>query len=74
MVFQRLCLVNRWCCGEGEFQQHSRILQPDGVTPVVDGKIVKHQRLDEVWTLLATPDKFNAYISKAIDKYTGDEL
>ena len=40
MVFQRLCLVNRWCCGEGEFQQHSRILQPDGVTPVVDGKVV----------------------------------
>jgi hypothetical protein len=40
MVFQRLCLVNRWCCGEGEFQQHSRILQPDGITPVVDGKVV----------------------------------
>ncbi len=43
------------------------------VTLVVDGKIIKHQRLDEVWTLLATPDKFNAYISKAIDKYTGYE-
>ena len=43
------------------------------VTLVVDGKIVKHQRLDEVWTLLATPDKFNAYISKAIDQYRGNE-
>lgn len=43
------------------------------VTSVVDNKIVKHRRLDEVWTLLATPDKFNAYISKAIDQYRGDE-
>ena len=39
-VFQRLCLVNRWCCGEGKFQQHSRILAPDGTTPVVEGKTV----------------------------------
>ena len=40
VVFQRLCLVNKWCCGEGEFQQQSRILKPDGVTPVVVGKSV----------------------------------
>ena len=39
-AFQRLCLVNRWCCGEGTFQQRSRILKPDGVTPVVEGKMV----------------------------------
>jgi hypothetical protein len=39
-VFQRLCLVNRWCCGEGTFQQRSRILKPDGITPVVEGKVV----------------------------------
>ncbi|MBN1558022.1 MAG: hypothetical protein JW951_07740 [Lentisphaerae bacterium] len=29
-VFQRICLVNRWCCGEGRFTQHSRIIRPDG--------------------------------------------
>jgi len=40
-VFQRLCLVNRWCCGEGEFEQRSRILKPDGTTVVVDGKPVR---------------------------------
>lgn len=40
-VFHRLCLVNRWCCGEGEFAQQSRILGPDGRTTVVEGKNVK---------------------------------
>ncbi len=40
-VFQRLCIVNRWCCGEGEFQQLSRIVKPDGVTPLVEGQPVK---------------------------------
>ena len=41
VVFQRLCLVNRWCCGEGEFQQRSRIFGPDGTTLVVEGGAVK---------------------------------
>lgn len=40
-VFQRICLVNRWCCGEGEFTQHSRIVAPDGMTPITQGKPVK---------------------------------
>jgi hypothetical protein len=39
-VFQRLCMVNRWCCGFGEFSQQSRILKPDGMTVVVQGKPV----------------------------------
>lgn len=39
-AFQRLCVVNRWCCGEGEFIQHSRILKPDGDTVLVEGKEV----------------------------------
>lgn len=38
-VFQRLCVVNRWCCGEGDFKQRSRILAPGGAT-VVEGKDV----------------------------------
>lgn len=40
-VFQRLCIVNRWCCGEGEFEQLSRIVKPDGTTPLVQGQPVK---------------------------------
>jgi hypothetical protein len=33
-------MVNRWCCGFGEFSQQSRILKPDGMTVVVQGKPV----------------------------------
>ncbi len=29
-VFQRICLVNRWCCGRGAFTQQSRLVGPDG--------------------------------------------
>lgn len=39
-VFQRICVVNRWCCGMGEFTQRSRILNPDGDTSLVEGKPV----------------------------------
>ena len=40
-LFQKLCMVNRWCCGFGEFTQRARILHTDGVTPLVEGKEVK---------------------------------
>jgi len=40
-AFQRLCIVNRWCCGEGEFVQKSRILMPDGGTALIEGKAVR---------------------------------
>jgi len=39
-VFQRVCVVNRWCCGLGEFGQQSRIVAPDGGT-VIEGKEVR---------------------------------
>lgn len=39
-TFQRLCMVNRWCCGLGEFSQQSRIQKPDGVTVLVSGKTI----------------------------------
>jgi hypothetical protein len=39
-VFGRVCIVNRWCCGDGEFAQRSRIMKPDG-TVLVEGKDVK---------------------------------
>ncbi len=31
-VFQRICIVNRWCCGQGQFKQHSRVVKPDSAT------------------------------------------
>jgi len=39
-VFQRLCMVNRWCCGTGQFNQRTRILKPDGNSVLVEGKDV----------------------------------
>ena len=39
-TFHRLCIVNRWCCGDGEFTQQSRLLKPDGVTVLTEGKPV----------------------------------
>ncbi len=39
-TFQRLCIVNRWCCGEGTFVQHSRLLAPDQIKTVAESKPV----------------------------------
>ena len=39
-VFHRLCVLNRWCCGEGLFVQRSRILKPDGAV-LIEGKDVR---------------------------------
>ena len=39
-VFTRICVINRWCCGEGKFNQRSRIIGTDGLTPIVEGKDV----------------------------------
>mgnify|MGYP000188670394 CR=1 FL=1 len=46
-VFQRICLVNRWCCGRGTFKQKSRIIKPDGTTPLAEGKEVPIKLQDE---------------------------
>ncbi len=39
-VCPRICLVNRWCSGLGEFSQKSRIVAPDGITVVGEGQPV----------------------------------
>ena len=39
-TFQRFCIVNRWCCGEGEFKQQNRLINPDGKALLVAGKEV----------------------------------
>lgn len=49
-VFQRICLVNRWCCGRGVFKQKSRIIKPDGTTPMAEGKEVDIHLKDEIFT------------------------
>jgi hypothetical protein len=36
--FVKLCIASRWACGDGSFKQRTRIVAPDGVTPVVEGK------------------------------------
>ena len=36
--YPRLFMVTRWCSGEGEFMQHSRILKPDQSAPLVEGQ------------------------------------
>ncbi|NQT94378.1 MAG: hypothetical protein HQ559_16600 [Lentisphaerae bacterium] len=36
-LFHKLCLENRWCCGQGEFKQRSRLLTPDD-TVLIEGK------------------------------------
>ena len=36
--YPRLFMVTRWCSGQGEFQQQTRILRPDQVTPLVNGR------------------------------------
>ena len=34
----RMFLVTRWCSGEGEFRQHTRILRPDMSTVMIAGR------------------------------------
>jgi hypothetical protein len=38
VTYPRICLATRWCSGEGEFLQSSRILKPDRSTPLLEGK------------------------------------
>ena len=38
--FQRICVVNRWCCGQGQFVQRTRLIAPNGQSMIVEGKDV----------------------------------
>ena len=38
LVYPRLFMVTRWCSGEGQFKQRTRILKPDETTVLVEGK------------------------------------
>lgn len=37
-ICHRLCIFTRWCMGEGEFVQKTKIIAPDGTTVIVEGK------------------------------------
>lgn len=39
-TFQKICLVTRWCSGEGNFIQRSRIVHPDQKTILTEGQNV----------------------------------
>ncbi len=41
VTFGRMCLVTRWCSGEGTFTQRSRIMHPDQQTVLIEGKDVQ---------------------------------
>jgi hypothetical protein len=60
-VFQRLCIVNRWCCGQGEFGQRSRIVKPDG-TVLVEGKAVRMMLPDDTATATSVEFFLNVQI------------
>jgi len=38
VIYPRLFMVTRWCSGEGEFKQRTRILKPDQSTLLIEGK------------------------------------
>lgn len=38
--FPRICVVTRWCGGEGNFQQITRLLKPDQATVLVQGQSI----------------------------------
>ncbi len=40
-TFAKLCLVTRWCSGNGTFIQRSRIIHPDQLTVLVEGTDVQ---------------------------------
>ena len=40
-TFLKICVVNRWCCGQGVFKQATRIIGPDGHTAVATGKEIE---------------------------------
>jgi hypothetical protein len=37
-LFPRMCIVNRWCCGQGTFRERTRIIGPDNGAVVVEGQ------------------------------------
>ena len=63
---------------EVDFQEDEALAEKFGVVAscvvvarVKEGGIVDFKRLDEVWTLMQKPDRFNQYISNAVNLFLG---
>ncbi|MDH3346045.1 MAG: hypothetical protein OEL75_02560 [Kiritimatiellaceae bacterium] len=41
LTFSKMCIVTRWCSGEGTFTQRSRIIHPDQKTILIEGQNVQ---------------------------------
>ena len=72
----KFCIVNRWCCGEGEYVQRTRIVAPDGVTKVIDGRELKIAMQNEnavstsveVFVNLRFPSPGTYWVEVSLDK------
>ena len=38
--FHKICVVNRWCCGQGDFVQRTRFIAPDENRVITEGQDV----------------------------------
>ena len=45
-LFQRVCIVNRWCSGQGQFMEKTRIIGPDQGVVVAEGQEIRVQLND----------------------------
>ncbi len=53
-VFARICIVNRWCCGQGIYQERTRLIGADGTTVISESK--------EVPVKLDAPEAFSTNV------------
>ena len=65
VTYPRLCLTTRWCSGQGEFVQSSRILHPDRQTPLVEGKQIPVRLKDDMHTATNVEFFFNVKFETA---------
>ncbi len=45
-LFQRVCIVNRWCSGQGQFKEKTRIIGPDNGVVIAEGQEIRVQLND----------------------------
>lgn len=45
-IFQRVCIVNRWCSGQGRFTEKTRIIGPDNGVVIAEGQDIPVQLPD----------------------------
>lgn len=50
MTYPRMCMTTRWCSGQGEYTQHTKILKPDRNTVLLEGKPIPVRLQDELHT------------------------